>query len=354
MKWHNAQFFLKFAIGPSLALLNGLLGARTEAVKIPTCAAARQQYSQPSLHNAHKRALTRSIWIMNFGDLQSVHIKLHNKRSVLMNTRPPNSESVSQSGEDTSQNHKRWKTRELLTVGMSAMIYQTSEDRIVKIPKLRTKDQPDFEFYNSVCQEELANEKAVIGRLGAHPHILRCFGFCGTGADDNGIEYAFANQGSLGALILDKQPSPLELRKEWIRSIAEAFDHVHSRRVFHGDIHLFNFLLHNDAISLCDFGQSELLPLDTDMMAWKSKQEETVQVEMLYLGYVFYSIMVWKETKYDWWETKTFPAMADRPSLDGIPFADVILKCWTGGYRSMAELKDEVSEAEEEMLRTRS
>ncbi|KAK7531658.1 kinase-like domain-containing protein [Phyllosticta citribraziliensis] len=249
---------------------------------------------------------------------------------------------VTKASENKAPERKGWEQRELVTVGISAMIYRISEDRIIKIPKVRTKDEDCFEYWNEMCRDELQREKAAVERLASHPHIIQCFGISDP-VDGIKLEYAFANQGSAGEMIRQKKPPPpLDLRKEWFWSLADALNHVHSRRVFHGDVHLLNVLMHNDAVMLCDFGQSDLLPLDTDMASWKSEGDETVQVEMLLLGYVFYSIMVWKETRYDWWDTKTFPEAGDRPILNGVPYAAVIHKCWTGGCRSMDDLRSEV------------
>ncbi|KAK8225402.1 kinase-like domain-containing protein [Phyllosticta capitalensis] len=236
----------------------------------------------------------------------------------------------------------RWPTKKILSFGGSGLIHQVSEERVIKVPKLQENNSEIQKFHNDSIRHQFRNEAPVLERIGSHPHIIQFFGILKTGDEVDEIELAFANQGDLQDWFLKKEPPALELKKQWIRSLADAYNHLHSRRVFYGDYNICNILVHNETIKMCDFGQSDLLPLDTDMSSWKSESGETAQEEMLNLGYIFYSIAIWKETRYDWYETKTFPKVEDLPSLDGIPFATVIRKCWTGAYRSMQELKDEV------------
>ena len=68
----------------------------------------------------------------------------------------------------------------------------------------------------------------------------------------------------------------------------------------------------------------------------------TTQIEILHLGCVLYSIAVWREFRYNYFDTERWPAAGELPITDGILFASVIQKCWNGEYASLEELQKNV------------
>lgn len=70
----------------------------------------------------------------------------------------------------------------------------------------------------------------------------------------------------------------------------------------------------------------------------------TPQIEILRVGCVFYSIAVWEVFEYYYDpEMGRFPDLNELPALDdGVPFADVIRKCWKGEYASVHALRRDV------------
>jgi hypothetical protein len=68
----------------------------------------------------------------------------------------------------------------------------------------------------------------------------------------------------------------------------------------------------------------------------------TPQIELLQLVCVLYSIAVWQELKYDYFDDECWPAAGELPTTDGILFADIIEKCWNGEYPSMEKLQKDI------------
>ncbi|PGH09030.1 hypothetical protein AJ79_05759 [Helicocarpus griseus UAMH5409] len=192
--------------------------------------------------------------------------------------------------------------------------------------------------------------KAIYQRLGTHNGIIHCFK-----VHDRSTELALAKQGNLEQYILTHPAAPsVERRRLWIQELAEAFGHVHERRVVPQDVALRNILVHNDSLKLCDFGDSVLLPLESDMACFSVGGGVTPQVEIARVGCVFYSVAVWRvfECHFDDGEGdddddgngKVFSQteLLDVSTDGGVLFASAIEKCWGRGYASMEALRREV------------
>jgi serine/threonine protein kinase len=236
----------------------------------------------------------------------------------------------------TDEKINNYKFAALVGNGSFGFVWRIAKDRVLKAPKLYEEDLPWAVHSNWVNRMELLREKAVYERLGSHDGIIKCFK-----ALDESIELAFANQGDLEHYVENNPPPPRPLRARWIRSLVDTFNYVHFCRVAVGDVALRNILVHDNSLKLCDFGESYLLPLETDMAQF-SENRVTPQVEILFLGCVLYSIAVWKEFKYDYWETERWPEPGELPEMDGIVFASVISKCFNKEYCSMEALQKEV------------
>lgn len=132
-----------------------------------------------------------------------------------------------------------------------------------------------------------------------------------------------------------------EVQIEWSRSLAASFAYAHARRVVVDDTHNGNILIHNGHPKLADFNQSFLMPLDTDMERFSANGTNS-DIEILHLGCVFYSIVIWSKFKYDDFDYERWPNPTDLPSTDGILAGPVIRKCWTRGYANMESLREDV------------
>ncbi|EGD85263.2 serine/threonine protein kinase [Trichophyton rubrum D6] len=225
----------------------------------------------------------------------------------------------------------------VLGLGRFGCVVKLGEDRVLKRPKTFPEiHNPDISYINEANIICLANEANVYKRLGRHDGIIQCFQ-----TSSYSIELAFANQGDLFTY-MQNNPRPTEaVIVDWIRSLAETFAYIHSRRVVVEDIGLKNILVHNNCLKLVDFGNSLLLPMDTDMECF-CIQDITPRLEVLHLGCVFYSLATWIEFKYDYIDPNHMLKPDQCPKTAGIIGESIILKCWTGGYASMESLKKDV------------
>lgn len=225
--------------------------------------------------------------------------------------------------------------------GGFSCVFKINNERVLKFPRSATADQADV--------NTIQNEGQIYKRLGSHEGIIRFFETM-----DGVIELAFANQGNLREYIKEK-PIPSEaVRQQWIQSLADTFAHVHFCRVAVVDIDCRNILDHDGTLKLSNFGCSLLLPSDADMERFYVCMNElspegelpfmvqsTVATELFHLGCVFYSVAAWDvfNTNYD---HDYPPALDGLPDTHGVLGEEVIIRCWTGRYPSMAALSDDI------------
>lgn len=114
------------------------------------------------------------------------------------------------------------------------------------------------------------------------------------------------------------------------------------------DIALRNILVLDGQLRLADFGQSILLPLDIDNMASVKENDMTVQIEMLDIGWIIYSISSWRVCKYYFFDPENpnciWPELDTFPNVDGALCGKTIKRCWHGEYASMNEVTDELQQ----------
>jgi serine/threonine protein kinase len=228
------------------------------------------------------------------------------------------------------RNHK---IGQLVGNGSYGFVWRIAEDRVMKEPKIHPEKGANTAYFNMVNRAEILNEIAVYERLGSHDGIIQCFK-----VRDGSIELAFASQGDLLSYM---QMNPLpsrQFRAKWIQMLVDTFSYAHTRRVVVQDVTLRNVLVHNNSLKLSDFGESALLPLDTDMEHF-CVNDTTPKIEILHLGCILYSIAIWREFKYDYFDTERWPEAGELPATDDIPFASIIQKCWNGEYASMEALQ---------------
>ena len=226
---------------------------------------------------------------------------------------------------------------------MTGFILKLDEDRVVKIAKVYPldhyagHDRSNMEYINDINHKILKNEKSIYQRLGNHNGIISCFK-----ASDYGIELAFAKQGNLETYI-ETNPEPHEsFRTEWILSLTDTLSYVHSRKIFVDEVALRNFLVADGRLKLADFGQSLLLPLTADMDTI-CENDLTAKIEMLHLGWIIYSIAVWRIHKYYFFdlEDPQWPDPQELPPTEHIFCGTIVRKCWNGEYISMNALNEE-------------
>ncbi|KAL4916635.1 kinase-like domain-containing protein [Aspergillus aurantiobrunneus] len=224
--------------------------------------------------------------------------------------------------------------------GMTGSIFELGKNRVVKKAKQyqtgHFRDPEVTEYMSEINQKTLKNENQVLQRLGSHQGIIPCFHI-----SQYGIELALA-QADL-ADYLETYPEPGDaFKSKWILRLIEAFSYVHSRKVFVDDITLRNILVLDGQLKLADFGQSILLPLDADV-ASINKNHLTVQIEILHIGWILYSIASWKLHIYYFFgrENPNNCWPESFPNADDVLCGKIIRKCWHGEYASMDHVQDE-------------
>ncbi|KAE8139543.1 kinase-like domain-containing protein [Aspergillus pseudotamarii] len=227
--------------------------------------------------------------------------------------------------------------------GMTGVVLQMGENRAVKkVKQYQPGDLPDredVEYMNNINQQTLENEIQVFERLGSHTGIIPYFQ-----TSTYGIELALA-QGNLESYLETCPEREDALKIRWMSSLIDTLAHVHSRKVFVDDIALRNILILDEQLKLADFGQSILLPLDIDITS-VDENELNVQIEILHLGWVLYSIASWRVHKYYFFSPENpelcWPEPDSFPTVDDVLCGKIIQKCWRGKYASMEHVKEEV------------
>ncbi|EAS27318.3 serine/threonine protein kinase [Coccidioides immitis RS] len=255
---------------------------------------------------------------------------------------PLNSPEESQSTQISPLSHDPYCDLSVIGIGMTGLVLEMGKDRVVKIPKRyeseHYRDREEMEYVNEINQQTLQNEIQVFERLGNYKGIIPCFK-----TSQYGIELARA-QGDLESY-LETSPEPEDsLKVNWMLSLVETFSYVHSCKVFVDDIALRNILIWDGQLRLADFGQSVLLPLDIDI-ASANDNDLNVQIEILHLGWVLYSLASWKVHKYYFFNPENpdlcWPEPDSFPNVDDVLCGRIIVKCWHGEYASMDHVKDE-------------
>lgn len=226
--------------------------------------------------------------------------------------------------------------------GMTGIVHKMGEDRAVKkakqYPPGYLQDRKDVEYMNEINRQTLENEIQVFKRLGNYKGIIPYFQ-----TSQYGIELALA-QGNLECYLETYPEREDSLKISWMSSLIETFAHVHSHKVFVDDIALRNILILDGQLKLADFGQSILLPLDIDITS-ANENDLNVQIEILHLGWVLYSIASWHVHKYYFFSPENpglcLPEPGSFPNVDDVLWGGIIKKCWHGEYGSMDNVKDE-------------
>lgn len=131
----------------------------------------------------------------------------------------------------------------------------------------------------------------------------------------------------------------MPLKSRWVTEIIDVVALCHEKRVLIFDIALRNILLTEDLhIRLIDFANSALLPEDTNMVE-ANESGCTLQIDLLHLGSVIYSIATWQKSSVDCAEETDWPHSAALPTLDDVLFGSVIAHCWAKQYYDVNELQ---------------
>lgn len=213
-----------------------------------------------------------------------------------------------------------------LDLGFSAHIYITSDSRhVIKRPK--PGDNIPF-------RELVEQEREVYELLGDHPGIIQ---YHGVAEDKISTILTYANGGNLSDYI-DKNSKPdQQTLFQMIQRLAETLLYIHSLNVTVRDIKTDNVLVHNGELKLSDFADGAIYP---DLNAIPL---EEIQLDLLGIGCVIYSLSKWTPFHYDYYDTGAWPTSSDLRPTSNLPFQSTIEKCWYRQYSSAADLCKDIS-----------
>ena len=109
---------------------------------------------------------------------------------------------------------------------------------------------------DAVARERFAREAALVGRLGAHPHIVTAYE-AGDWRQRPYVVFEYMPNGNLADRLRERGTPPRPQALSWLAQAAAALDHAHAAGVVHRDVKPSNLLLDaEDSISVGDFGVS--------------------------------------------------------------------------------------------------
>ncbi|KAF1813848.1 hypothetical protein P152DRAFT_501460, partial [Eremomyces bilateralis CBS 781.70] len=140
------------------------------------------------------------------------------------------------------------------------------------------------------------------------------------------------------------EPVPLRTKISWVESAGGSITLIYFKHVIQGDVSARDFLVDNDlSILLCDFSGSAL----NDKEPWvvgMDHFEVSITTEIFSFCSLIFDIMT-RRRPYDEIEHSD---EAERlcgeemfPPMDDVPFRDIILKCWKGGYTTVVEILED-------------
>lgn len=241
-------------------------------------------------------------------------------------------------------------TEPILGLGGSCIVIRQGQCA-VKIPKLSrplhedatvSDHESDYDE-KAAAIEDLLNEKLVYQRLGIHPQIVECYN-----ASDSEpmIKMKIMHNGNLRSFV-QKGDIGKSQQLGWLIEIASVLDFVHEKKVIFGDVRLDNCLLDETLrIKLSDFGNSTLMPLDWDLST-ADDQGYSVQTDIGQFGVLIYEMSTSERCDFDLWrdsnkKSATWPQRSNLPKTHGKWLGDVIERCWTHGFATIMELREEL------------
>ncbi|KXG52065.1 uncharacterized protein PGRI_083490 [Penicillium griseofulvum] len=192
-------------------------------------------------------------------------------------------------------------------------------------------------------------EKLIYSTLPKDPTILDCLTIT-----DDGIHLPFLRLGNLrDYLDRNKQEIQRQTRDQWVIAAASAISILHRFGVIHSDISARNFLVADDlSIKLCDFsgsaiGGQESLVQEEDRYRMASDAPRSTTTDIFALGCLIFEIMTglrpYDEIDDDsYQEIESNYASGKFPSIDALPYQEIIHKCWTCQYENIDQVKHDL------------
>lgn len=224
--------------------------------------------------------------------------------------------------------------------------------RIGNLVKKVYRRFPDDDAATEESMKATHNEASIYILLGHHPRIAK---FLYTDPAKTYIELKYYFNGNLQSFIEKYRPS-IEFRKCWARQIVESADYIHTMGVRHSDFRLEQWLLdENLDARLSDFNASGY-DRNMDMGLEGSKaigaenvshfmprdhtHDNTVESDLFALGSTLYELITGK-APYEGRSPESVENLFREgvfPSVNGLPFDNLIMGCWVKKFRSAKEI----------------
>jgi len=212
-----------------------------------------------------------------------------------------------------------------------------------------TRNREDF---SDLC---ISREKLIYGVIPKDSNILECLSI-----NERGLEFPYYRLGSLRDFMQrNQQHISDKTRDQWVMSAVDSIILIHKYGVIHAYISPRNFLVAQDlSIQLCDFsgsaiGDLEALVQEEDRYRLFPWSPRSVQTDLFALGCLIFEISTGVRP-YDDIDDQNYEEIGRRytarsfPSLDGNPYRDATLKCWTLQYTSVDDLRSELRQFSKE------
>jgi serine/threonine protein kinase len=199
-------------------------------------------------------------------------------------------------------------------------------------------------------RSELERELEVYRRLPSpHNRLVRMFGFSD---DGEGLVLEYMPNGNLRNFLESDSKVTLTQQMQWCIEAVEAVVLLHSNGIIHGDVKPENMVLdHSLGIRIIDLAGSSINgkpPLSLESTRFflpRSMNDEmpcSVTTDLFALGSSIYQIMTRKQPYEDLKneEVEARYARKEFPSVNSIPFGDVIIRCWMCQFNSAQEVLD--------------
>ncbi|QDS77083.1 hypothetical protein FKW77_007387 [Venturia effusa] len=244
--------------------------------------------------------------------------------------------------------------RQVKSPGSCAAIWLSEDGKsVLKAPLsfyLDGCDTAATKEYATLEQESIElieREKLIYRHLGHHQSILHSLRL-----SELGLTFPHMKNGNLRDILRKNAPRPTALTLQWILTILEGFDYIHSLQVFQGDVSARNVLVADDlSVVLSDFSGSRIGEKSCLVRPETRYEIQTMQPfevarrsDIFAIGSLIYEIIEGRPP-YDELEedevVKRFQ-QAKFPSTAHMILGEVIKGCWAGGYDTVKQALEDV------------
>jgi serine/threonine protein kinase len=232
---------------------------------------------------------------------------------------------------------------------------------------VKKSPHPQASSYDKRFQRrQLKRELEVYQRLPTpHNRLIRIFGFSEDDdgdSDDRGLVLEYMPNGSLSAFLKSDAKISGAQQLQWSVEAAEAVALLHSYGIIHADIRPENMVLDKTlGLRIIDLSGSSIdgkPPLSLESTRFylpRSRKDEmpcSVITDLFALGSSIYQIMTRRQPYEDLNddEVEVRYSRKDFPSIGGIPYGNIIRRCWMCEFDSAQEVLDTLLVAKQQYM----